>query len=546
MVAAMLAVLKAGGAYVGLDPAYPLERLAFMLADAGVAVLLAEAELASALPEHTVPTLGLDDDSFFSGESVEAAKRLPKTAEPGNLAYLVYTSGSTGRPKGVAIEHASAVALVDWAREVFPATALAGVLASTSICFDLSVFEIFVPLALGGRVILAENALALPTLPAAGEVTLLNTVPSVLAGLLHSGDLPPMVATVNLAGEALPRERVEEAYRQPGVTRVLNLYGPSEDTTYSTWAAVPAGESGPPPIGRPIAGTRARLLDSRLDPVPIGVPGELCLAGAGLARGYLGRPERTAERFVPDPFTAGRGGERLYRTGDLARLRPDGEILYLGRLDRQVKIRGFRIEPGEIEAALAAHPAVREAAVVARRDGGDVGPEPRLVAYVVTAGTSTPISPAIEELRAFLSARLPAHMVPAAFVTLDALPLTPNGKLDRAALPAPERLGQPAESWVAPASPLEELLAKTTEELLGVPQVGMRDNFFALGGHSLLATQLVSRLTRDYGIEVTVQMVFDAPDFGALADRIVERELSGAGDDLLAEALAELAGTEGL
>jgi hypothetical protein len=275
--------------------------------------------------------------------------------------------------------------------------------------------------------------------------------------------------------------------------------------------------------------------------VPIGVPGELCLAGAGLARGYLGRPEQTAERFVPDPFATSRGGERLYRTGDLARQLPDGNLHYLGRLDRQVKIRGFRIEPGEIEAALAAHPAVREAAVVARRDAGDAGdggPEPRLVAYVVAAGA---VPPTLEELRTALAARLPAHMIPAAFVLLDALPLTPNGKLDRAALPAPERSGKPAESWVAPASPLEELLAATTEELLGVPRVGMRDNFFALGGHSLLATQLVSRLTRN-GIEVTVQMVFDAPDLGVLADRIVERELADADADLLAEALAEMEG----
>ncbi|HEV7518832.1 MAG TPA: amino acid adenylation domain-containing protein, partial [Thermoanaerobaculia bacterium] len=383
MVAAMLAVQKAGGAYVGLDPRYPRDRLAFMLADADVVALLTEAEQLAILPEHEVPVVLLDDESFLAGSAEPMSADDGHSAGPRNLAYLIYTSGSTGRPKGVAIEHASAAALVGWARDVFPAPALAGVLASTSICFDLSVFEIFVPLAWGGTVIVAENALALPALPAASEVTLVNTVPSAIAGLVRGGTLPPLPATINLAGEALKRELVEEIYRQPGVRQVLNLYGPSEDTTYSTWTAVPpagAGAPRPPAIGRPIAGSRAYLLDAALAPVPLGAPGELYLAGAGLARGYLGRPELTAERFVPDPFATSLG-ERLYRTGDLARYRPDGALDYLGRIDHQVKVRGYRIELGEIEAAIVAHPEVVEAVVLARDDGA--GGAQRLVAYVV-------------------------------------------------------------------------------------------------------------------------------------------------------------------
>ncbi|HEV7519269.1 MAG TPA: amino acid adenylation domain-containing protein, partial [Thermoanaerobaculia bacterium] len=532
MVAAMLAVLKAGGAYVGLDPRYPQDRLAFMLKDAAAAVLLTEESLLPLLPEHGAWVVRLDagegGDALFAVESEEPLDRAWQAAGPGNLAYLIYTSGSTGKPKGVAIEHASAAALVGWAGEVFPAAALSGVLASTSICFDLSVFEIFVPLSWGGRVILAENALALPSLPAAPEVTLVNTVPSVIAELVRSGALPAGAATVNLAGEALKRELVEEIYRQPGVRQVFNLYGPSEDTTYSTWAAVPpaaADALGAPAIGRPIAGTRAYLLDARLVPVPLGVPGELYLAGAGLARGYLGRPELTAERFVPDPFSE-IGGERLYRTGDLARYRPearpDGDLEYLGRLDHQVKVRGFRIELGEVEAALAAHPAVAEAAVLVREEAaGGRG----LVAYVMPRDAAA--GPALAAtLRSDLGRRLPDYMVPARFAVLEHLPLTPNGKVDRKALaalraviPDLEGEGAPAGS-IAPVTSGEKLLAGIWEQLLGIEQVGANDNFFALGGHSLLATRLAARVQQTFGVALPLRWVFEAPTVATLAARI--------------------------
>ncbi|HVG07687.1 MAG TPA: amino acid adenylation domain-containing protein, partial [Thermoanaerobaculia bacterium] len=407
LVPALLGILKAGGAYVPLDPAYPQARLDLLVEDARVPVLVTQSSLASRFPAVATHVL-MDEEQEASAEASRGA------VDPDQLAYFIYTSGSTGRPKGVAITHRSAVALVRWTLDRFSQEELAGVLASTSISFDLSIFELFVPLSRGGAVLLAPDALALPELPAASEVTLINTVPSAIAELVRLGPPPTGLRTVNLAGEPLQRALVQQVERwHPGV-RVLNLYGPSEDTTYSTWAEV-SGEEGTVTIGRPAAGTSAYLLDRHGNPVPRGVPGELHLAGAGLARGYFGRPELTAAEFIPDPFASQPGG-RLYATGDLARLRQDGNLEFLGRRDHQVKIRGFRVELGEIETALSGHPAVREAAVLAR--------EGSLAAYVSLDGPAD-----TAELRAFLQRKLPAHMVPGAFVVLDAFPLTPNGKV---------------------------------------------------------------------------------------------------------------------
>jgi amino acid adenylation domain-containing protein len=508
IVSTLLAVLKAGGAYVPLDPAYPQERLELILEDSGARWVVTEegtppdlAAFAEKRAEGRVEQVFLDADLGDEDGDPEPA------AGPGNLAYLIYTSGSTGKPKAVAIEHRSAVVLVHWAREVFSAEDLEGVLAATSIGFDLSVFEIFVPLSWGGRVIVADNALALPSIPAAGEVTLINTVPSALAELVRGGLVPEFAQVINLAGEPIPPALVEAIQALEPPRRLYNLYGPSEDTTYSTFALLAAGSEAP--IGRPLANTRVYLLDARGEPVPAGVPGELFLAGEGLARGYLGRPELTAERFVPDPF-ATEPGARLYRTGDLARWRRGGDLDFLGRIDHQVKVRGFRIELGEIEAALARHPQVREVVVVAR-DDGDRGK--RLVAYV------TPRGVAASELRRFLRESLPEHMVPSAFVRLDALPLSPNGKVDRKALPDP---GLPG-GGLAPAAPrsgAEELLAGLVAEVLGVPRVGPHDDFFALGGHSLLATRLVARIARVFGVELPVSALFVTPTVSGLAARI--------------------------
>ncbi len=490
LLSALLGVLKAGGAYVPLDPAYPAERLRYMTEDSRAAMVLTREEMAKLAGPESDPE---------------------PWAQPGNLAYVIYTSGSTGRPKGVAIEHRSASALAHWSREVFTAGELAGVLASTSVCFDLSVFELFVPLAWGGAVLLAEDVLELPRLPAAGEVRLVNTVPSAMMELARQGAIPLSVRTVNLAGEPLPRPLVDRLYEQ-GVGRVVNLYGPSEDTTYSTLAVPARGDSRPPAIGRPISGTRAYLLDRSLNPVPVGVPGELLLGGAGLARGYLGRPELTAEKLVPDPFTGEPGG-RLYRTGDLVRYRPDGEIDFLGRIDHQVKVRGFRIELGEIEAALLRHPQVRDAAALVREDRpGDR----RIVAFV--AGDQ----PQLAELRGFLGSQLPAYMVPSAVIPLAVLPLTANGKVDRRALARlrPKGLAAPDEH-VPPSTPLEHAQAAIWAEILGCGTIGIHDNFFGLGGHSLLATQLVARYRDDFQVEIPLRTLFEAPTIAALG-RVLE------------------------
>ncbi|HSS48303.1 MAG TPA: amino acid adenylation domain-containing protein, partial [Thermoanaerobaculia bacterium] len=505
LVAAILGILQTGAAYVPLDPAYPQERLELMLADSGAEMLVTEPALAGRF-------------AFFEGAKVVIGQvgpigRIEATqAAADNLAYVIYTSGSTGRPKGVGIAHRSAVALVRWALEAFPRADLEGVLAATSVCFDLSIFELFVPLATGGRVILAPSIVGLPQLAAMPEVTLITAVPSPMAAMVER-PLPAALRTVNLAGEALKPDLVARLYAHPQVERVVNLYGPSEDTTYSTWTVVPR-DAGLVTIGRPLAGRRARVLGRHGEAMPVGVPGELFLGGAGLARGYLEKPELTAERFVPDPF--GPPGSRLYRTGDLARLLPDGQIDFLGRLDHQVKLHGVRMELGEIEAALERHPAVRQAAAALRADGTAGA---RLVGYVVPekpgdAGAENDPLPA--ELAAFLRGLLPGIMVPTAWMILPALPLSPNGKVDRRALPSPERSVPAGET--APRNPMEERLAAVWREVLGLEALGVHDDFFALGGHSLLAVRAAFRTSEAFGVEVPVSALFQAPTVAALAE----------------------------
>jgi amino acid adenylation domain-containing protein len=510
MVVTLLAVLEAGGAYLPLDPAHPRARLERVLADSGAAAVVTQESLADRLPWNG-PVVILERDRAAIARHPDHRPTTGVSRE--NLAYVLFTSGSTGTPKGVAITHRSAVEMVRWAAGVFSPEDLSGVLAATSLSFDLSVFELFVPLSAGGTVILAANALALPGLPAARRVRLVNTVPSALAELVHMGGLPAGVRTVNLAGEPLPRALADRIWATGTVEALWNLYGPSEDTTYSTYAWVDRESSSAPRIGRPISATWAYVVDRRDQPVPVGVAGELWLGGAGLARGYLGRPDLTAERFIPDPFSGGPGA-RLYRTGDLVRWLPDGELDYLGRIDHQVKVRGFRIELGEIEASLAAHPEVREAVVLTREDQpGDR----RLVAYVVgdveAAG-----------LREHLSGCLPEYMIPSFFVALDALPRTPNGKVDRKALPAPLERGD--DTPLEPRTPIEEMVAAIWAEVLGVERVGLRESFFELGGHSLLATRVLSRLRRVFGVEIPLRELFEVPTVERLAQR-VEAALRG-------------------
>jgi amino acid adenylation domain-containing protein len=501
MVAGLLGILQAGGAYVPLDPKYPRARIAFILADAQPVVVLTQAKLRTQLPPTTAQVVCLEDllDATMVLPPVAAAVRATVT----NLAYVIYTSGSTGQPKGVAIEHRNAVNFIHWARSAFTDAELAGVLAATSICFDLSVFELFVTLSWGGKVILAEHALQLPQLAARTEVTLVNTVPSAIAELVHGG-LPATVQTVNLAGEPLATALVDRLYALPQIRKVNDLYGPTETTTYSTFTLRQKGL--PATIGRPLANTQVYVLDETRQPVPVGVAGELYIGGAGVARGYLQRPELTAEKFIANPFLP---GGRLYRTGDLVRWRADGQLEFIGRRDQQVKIRGFRIELGEIEAVLAAHPAVREGAVVARDNAAG---EKQLIAYLTLRG---PTPPTVGELRAHLLQKLPDYMVPAAFVTLPVFPLTPNGKLDRKALPAPTETRR--ETFAAPTTPTEKTMAKIWGELLGRNPIGVHDNYFELGGHSLLAVRLVFRLRETFQVELPVKAVAEHPTIAALS-----------------------------
>ncbi|OHW38917.1 non-ribosomal peptide synthetase [Pseudomonas sp. 06C 126] len=497
LIIALLGVLKAGGAYVPLDPDYPADRVAYMLEDSRAQVLLTEAELLADLPETQAQVLLMDDLADY-----------PLTApvtqvEPDNLAYVIYTSGSTGKPKGVAIAHGNVLALIHWSQQVYSREDIQGVLASTSVCFDLSVWEIFVTLANGGSLILARNALELPDLPARDQVRLINTVPSAINALQRAGQIPESVRIINLAGEPLKQSLVDSLYQQPSIKQVYDLYGPSEDTTYSTWTPREAG--GQPCIGRPLSNTQGYILDADLQPVPTGSAAELHLAGAGITRGYLGQPALTAEKYVPNPFST--TGERLYRTGDLTRYRPDGVIEYVGRIDHQVKIRGLRIELGEIEARLLSHPQIKEALVIAQ-DGR------LLVAYVVPAAMPQDQAAFEQTLRAHLAETLPEYMLPTVIMALAQFPATPNGKLDRKALP---RAGEAkVQAFSAPQEPRQLLLAGIWQDILGLPQIGLDDNFFELGGDSIVSIQVVSR-ARQAGLQLAPSDLFRHQTLRSLA-----------------------------
>ncbi|PYS77039.1 MAG: non-ribosomal peptide synthetase, partial [Acidobacteria bacterium] len=461
-----------GGAYVPLDPRYPKERLRFMLEDSEVRLLLTEQALLGSLPEVGAPVLCLDAERQEIGG--EPGVNLARLSEPENLAYVIYTSGSTGRPKGVAIVHRNAVALVSWARRRYTIEELSGVLFSTSVCFDLSVFELFAPLGAGGAVVVAQDALALCGLGCAERVRLINTVPSAASELLRLGCLPRSAKTLNLAGEPLATSLVRRLYEEGGVEQVFDLYGPTEDTTYSTCGRREG--VGAATVGRPLANRRAYVLDAGMRPVPVGVEGEVYLGGAGVTRGYLNRPGQTAERYVPDLY-GGERGARLYRTGDVARYLADGRLEYAGRRDQQVKVRGFRIELGEIEGVLGEHESVEQAVVSVQGRETEAGP--RLVGYYVGEADA-------EELRRWAREKLPEHMVPWALMRMEQIPLLPNGKIDRRALP--EASAEDAATRAVQAAPrtlVEEMVAGVWGEVLGLEAVGVNDNFFELGRRPL-------------------------------------------------------------
>ena len=525
LVVSLLGVLRAGGCYVPIDPEYPSERVAYLLRDSGAAVVLTQASLRARLPATGARVLEVDrpGDGLDEG-GPPAAAPAGVEVDPAQLAYVIYTSGSTGTPKGVGIPHRALARHMAWMQRVHPLAGDDRVLQKTSVSFDASVWEFHAPLLAGATLVLAPPGVqgdpaALARTVARERITILQVVPSVLGALLESGALEGCTSLRRLfcGGEALPAGMAARA-RAMLDAEVVNLYGPTEvciDSVTHTYAGGGAGAT--VPIGRPVDHVWARVLDRSGEPVPVGVPGELYLGGAQLARGYLGRPELTAETFVPDPFAQGTG-ERLYRTGDRVRWLADGTLEFLGRADQQVKIRGFRIEPGEVEAALLALPEVARAVVEVRRDAGEM----RLVGYVV------PADPALTPgaVREALRAGLPGYMVPSAFVLLDALPMTPSGKVDRRALPAPE-WESAAGAYAAPRTPTEELLAGIWAEVLGRGRVGVDEDFFALGGHSLLAIRVLFRVERLFGVEIPLRALFETPTVAGLARR-VEAALHGA------------------
>lgn len=519
MVIGLLGILKTSGAYVPLDPAYPRERLAFMLDDAHPAVLLTQQHLLEKLPPHE-RIICLDTDWHVIAQ--ESEENVPNGVCGETIAYMLYTSGSTGTPKGVLGTHRAAINRFCWMWKAYPFERDEVCCQKTSLSFVDSVWEIFGPLLQGIRTVIIPDPLVkdppllLQTL-ATHAVTRIVLVPSLLRVLLETSenlqDLLPLLKYWVSSGEALSLDLAKRFLKQMPTSILLNLYGSSEVAADVTYYDVRAYTSEPGiPIGRPIANTQVYLLDEQMQPVPIGSAGELYVGGDGLARGYFNRPELTAARFVPDPFS-NKPGARLYKTGDVARYLADGNIEYLSRLDHQVKLRGIRIELGEIESVLSQHAAVRQTVVMARED---LPGAMRLVAYVVLHEKQAASS---DKLQNHMLKYLPDYMIPTAFVFLERLPLTPNGKLDRQALPAPQ-LARPTLSanFLAARTATEETIAVLWSQVLGIEQIGIHDNFFELGGHSLLALQVLSQLQAVFSVEVPMHRFLEAPTVAQLAE----------------------------
>ncbi len=515
MIVGLLGILKAGGAYVPIDPAYPLERVSFMLSGIKAPVILTRHRIARLLPLSEAKVVYLDSDREAIARHSE--QNLISGATAANLAYVIFTSGSTGQPKGVMVEHRGLCNLAEAQMRAFGVQPESRVLQFAAFSFDASVSEVFATLLKGATLWLARQESLMPgpeLIDLLGEaaINIVTLPPTVLSALPKESF--PSLSTVIAAGEACSADIVR---RWAVGRKFLNAYGPTEATVCATIAEI-IDVGARPSIGRPIANTQVYVLDERQQPVPVGVAGEIHIGGVGLARGYLDRPEMTAEKFIPNPF-GNQPGARLYRTGDLARFLPDGQIEFIGRADHQVKIRGVRVELGEVEAVLGKHDRVKQSVVVARED---VPGDRRLVAYIIAQDPNAYDS---GELRDYLKGALPAYMLPSAFVLLEALPLTPNGKIDRLALPATGLSGGEREAkFVAPRSPVEEVLAEIWAEVLRVDQVGAHDNFFELGGHSLLATQVVSRVYETFQTRLPLRKMFEEPTVAGLATVLLDSD----------------------
>jgi amino acid adenylation domain-containing protein len=520
MVVGLLGILKAGGAYVPLDPTYPLERLVFMLEDAQVPVLLTQAKLVESLPKHQARIVCLDTDwEVIAQQSHENCKT---SVTPDKTIYVVYTSGSTGLPKGVPVPHLAVNRLVLNTNYINLETK--DVIAQVSnSSFDAATFEIWGALLNGAKLVVITKDVALSPLNFADalleqSITVLFLTTALFN--LVAREVPSAFSSVKhllFGGEAVELQWVKQVLKNGSPVRLLHVYGPTESTTFTTWYLVQTVPEGAKtiPIGRPIANTHCFVLDHSLQPVPIGVSGELYVGGDGLARGYFNRPDLTAEKFIPNPFN----NSKLYKTGDLVRYLADSNIEYLGRIDNQVKIRGFRIELGEIETVLATHPQVQETTVIVRED---IQSDKRLVAYVVPKTGTEPKAalPTVNELRAFLKSKLPDYMVPNAFVILKAMPLTPNGKVDHRNLPVPDHTTRPDATYVMPQTKVEQIVAAVWQEILHVEKVGIYDNFFELGGHSLLVVQAHHKLQKILGVKLSVVEMFQYPTIHSLSEHL--------------------------
>lgn len=530
MLVGLLGILKAGGAYVPLDPTYPLERLEYIQQDVRSPVLLTQRQLTAQMSSQSAQVVCLDTD--WEEIKQQTPENLATATKSNNLAYVIYTSGSTGQPKGVEIAHSNVVNFLSAMQQSVGLNQQDVLLAVTTLAFDIAALEIFLPLTIGARVVVASREVAsdgvqLSDLLNNSQATVMQATPATWRILLSVGWQGSKHLKILCGGEALSRQLANQLL--PQCHGLWNLYGPTETTIWSTVEQVEWGED-IVPIGRPIGNTYIYILDSNLQPTPIGVPGELYIGGAGVARGYWQRPELTTQRFIINPFLF-QPDQRLYKTGDLVRYRSDGKIEYIGRLDYQVKIRGFRIELGEIEAVLAKHSDVQQVVVIAKQDS--------LIAYVVSCSGQTVT---VSELRDFLKQKLPYYMVPQAFVFLDSLPLTPNGKVNRNALADVDTpIANFNDAFVPPRNAIEEVLAGIWAKILGV-ELGIHDNFFDLGGHSLLATQVISRIRETFKVEMPLRCLFESPSVAELSQRLIAHEAKPGMTAKIAQIVKQLEG----